>query len=50
MAAATRRGTTMLDKTEAKTTPFRLEEATIDDLQTARRLPKRPAWCAPVRR
>jgi amidase len=35
MAAATRRGTTMLDKTEAKTTPFRLEEATIDDLHTA---------------
>ena len=25
----------MLDKTEAKTAPFRLEEATIDDLHAA---------------
>src|SRR5437762_3377132 len=31
----TRRGTTMLDKTEAKTTPFSLEEARIDDLHAA---------------
>src|SRR6187455_731737 len=35
MATGSRRGTTMLDKTEAKTAPFRLEEATIDDLHAA---------------
>ena len=40
----------MLDKTEAKTKPFRLEEATIDDLHPAIRSGARllSRWCSIV--